>query len=106
MKYDFDFDFAGEKLYSGIGESLDEIIRLCPDPSVIFDIGSYDGGDAVRFKKAFPGAQVYAIEASKERFEQVARICRPLGIVCFRAAIGKNGHAKFSMRYISDDSPG
>jgi FkbM family methyltransferase len=36
-------------------------------PSVILDVGSYDGGDAFRFKQAFPEAFVVAIEADPVR---------------------------------------
>lgn len=33
-------------------------------PSIIFDIGSYDGNAALQFKQRYPEAQVYAFEAS------------------------------------------
>lgn len=102
MKHDFIFDFKKEKLYSGIGDSLADIVRLCPDPSVIFDIGCYDGGDAVRLKEAFPKASVYAIEASPERFKTVIKVCEPLGIVCLQKALGNTrGQTTLDMRYIN-----
>ena len=79
-----------------------DIVKLCPNPTVIFDVGCYDGGDAVRFKEAFPKALVYAVEASPERFKAVARICKPLGIVCLQKALGNaNGPVTLNMRYIN-----
>lgn len=43
------------------------------EPKVILDVGSYDGGDGVRFKQAFPSCRVVSFEADPDRFETVAR---------------------------------
>lgn len=42
-------------------------------PQVILDIGSYDGGDGVRFKQAFPASRVISFEADPDRFKTVSR---------------------------------
>lgn len=36
-------------------------------PKVILDIGSYDGGDGIRFKQEFPNSEVYSFEGCPER---------------------------------------
>lgn len=37
-------------------------------PEVIVDLGSFDGGDAARFKRAFPQARIITVEADPDRF--------------------------------------
>jgi FkbM family methyltransferase len=63
---------------------LDEL-RI--SPKVILDIGSYDGGDAVRFKYRFPEARVVAFEADPERHAVVSANVAPFGIACVNAAV-------------------
>ncbi len=38
-------------------------------PKTIVDLGSFDGGDAYRFKREFPSARVVTVEADPTRFE-------------------------------------
>lgn len=40
-------------------------------PHVILDIGSYDGGDAIRLRNAFPDSRIVAVEADPNRFSIV-----------------------------------
>lgn len=47
-------------------EWLDEYVS---NPSVIFDIGCYDGGDSLRFLTWYPNAKVYCFEAIKQNYE-------------------------------------
>jgi FkbM family methyltransferase len=56
-------------------------------PKVIFDVGSYDGGDAIRFKYRFPDAHVVAFEADPDRHGVVSDNVTPLGITCVNAAV-------------------
>jgi len=44
-------------------------------PSVIFDVGAFNGEDALGFKRHFPAALVYAFEADPRNFEK----CREVG---------------------------
>ena len=41
------------------------------DPKVIIDLGSYDGGDALRMALAFPQCKVITVEADPSRYEIV-----------------------------------
>ena len=63
---------------------IDEL-RICP--RVILDIGSYDGGDSIRFKSRFPDARIIAFEADPERHVLVAANVAPLGIAAVNAAV-------------------
>lgn len=47
-------------------EWLDEYV---PNPTVIFDIGCYDGGDSLRFLSWCPNASIYCFEPVKENYE-------------------------------------
>ena len=47
--------------------SIDWLAEAGVDPTVIVDVGSFDGGDAYRFKTAFPEARVIAVEADPFR---------------------------------------
>lgn len=40
-------------------------------PKTIVDLGSFDGGDAYRFKQTFPDARVITVEADPDRFAKV-----------------------------------
>ncbi len=41
------------------------------NPKVIFDVGCYDCGDSIRFKRRFPECEVYSFEASALRHEKL-----------------------------------
>lgn len=41
--------------------------ELGVDVSVILDLGSFDGGDALRFREAFPNARIVTVEADPDR---------------------------------------
>lgn len=56
-------------------------------PSLIIDAGSYDGGDALRFAKAFPQSRVIAIEADPGRFAIVRSTLRATGIEVHNVAV-------------------
>jgi FkbM family methyltransferase len=48
---------------------------LSTPPTVIFDVGAFNGGDALGFKRHFPAAAVYAFEADPRNYER----CRTVG---------------------------
>ena len=50
------------------------------DPKVILDIGSFDGGDGIRLKRAFPSSRVVSFEADPNRFRIVAGNVAPFGV--------------------------
>jgi FkbM family methyltransferase len=55
-------------------------------PSVIVDLGSFDGGDALRLKRAFPGARVVTVEADPTRFAIVSQTLSGSGVEVVQAA--------------------
>ena len=42
-------------------------------PKVVLELGSFDGGDALRFARAFPNARIVAVEADPVRVEVVIK---------------------------------
>lgn len=57
------------------------------DPSVILDVGAFDFGDSVRFKRAFPDARVCAVEANPENYEKYAARATTGGVETFPFAM-------------------
>ena len=53
------------------GFNTDWLVELGIKPRVIVDLGSFDGGDAYRFKKTFPSARVVTVEADPTRYKIV-----------------------------------
>jgi len=51
--------------------NLNWAIQASVEPTVIFDIGAYDCGDAIRFKNHFAHAEVYSFEADPERAKKI-----------------------------------
>jgi len=47
------------------------LAELNINPKTIIDLGSFDGGDAYRFKEAFPSARVITVEADPSRYDIV-----------------------------------
>jgi FkbM family methyltransferase len=69
------YEYKGHTLYrSGF---ISDILK---DPKVIFEFGSYDGGDGVRLKTSFPEARVISIEADLERYEVIKNMNENLEI--------------------------
>lgn len=56
----------GDRLYSSSFNPA-WFAELGIEPSVIVDVGSFDGGDALRLHQAFPSARVVTIEADPAR---------------------------------------
>jgi FkbM family methyltransferase len=57
-------------------------------PKTILDVGAYDGGDAVRFKQAFPSAHVVAFEADPDRSDVVGQNVVPFKVEIVAQAAG------------------
>jgi len=68
-----EFDANGIKLgHSSF--NLDWMKELgIENPKVIFDIGAYDAGDAIRFKQKWPEARVFSFEADPDRAEKIRK---------------------------------
>jgi len=65
-------------------------------PYVIFDIGSYNGMDALRFKEKYPNARVIAMEADKENYQKMIEDKRLKDIEVYYFAIcDENGETPF-----------
>ncbi len=56
-------------------------------PSVIFDVGAYDGGDAWRFRLDFPEAQIVSVEADPDRARLVREALAGQDIEVVEAAV-------------------
>jgi len=80
-------DGAGQTRLYRSGFNIAWLEEFAIVPQVIFDIGSYDGGDSVRFKQSFPQAQVVAFEADPDRYGVVCRNVSALGIRALNVAV-------------------
>lgn len=60
--------------------TLSWVNQLNVDPKIILDIGSYDGGDGIRFKKEFPNSEVYSFEGCPERQKIIEKYIHNYGI--------------------------
>lgn len=75
IKYDEGaFEYEGE-IYSKSSFPVELIEKLLGYlPKVIFEFGSQDGGDGLRYKLAYPKAEVYSFEPSPDLYKRVSRI--------------------------------
>lgn len=75
-----EFEFNGIKLgYSSF--NTDWIHQLGIVPRVIFDIGGYDAGDAIRLKEYFPYSDVFCFEADDERCTKISEYIGKSGVI-------------------------
>jgi FkbM family methyltransferase len=89
------------RLYRG-GFNMAWVKEFGIEPKTILDIGSFDGGDSIRFKQGFPGVRVVAFEADPDCFAMLSRNAGPFGVECVHAAMCDNdGEANW---YQSHDS--
>jgi len=81
------YDIGGVKMYKS--EFNQEFIKkhLDKNPTVIVEFGSYDGGDGVYYKKLFPDAEVYSLEADADRFEVVRANGEIFGLNTYNYAV-------------------
>jgi FkbM family methyltransferase len=66
--------------------NLDWLMELGLEVNTVVELGSYDGGDAYRFKKAFPNARVITVEADPTRYDIVQRNLEGQGIEILNCA--------------------
>lgn len=57
------------------------------EPTTIFDVGSFDAGDAIRLRLAFPKAQAYSFEPDPTRYPIVEQNAKRFGIVAANLAV-------------------
>tara|TARA_R110002124_G_scaffold238008_1_gene403269 strand:- start:1578 stop:2324 length:747 start_codon:yes stop_codon:yes gene_type:complete len=91
------YESQGRKFYKSLSEKDLNIIRkYVPEPKVIMEFGSCDGGDGIYLKNNFPKAEVYSIEACPERFKIVSQLEEPFGLHVSNYAVSDvNGVATF-----------
>ncbi len=63
------------------------IQKYISNPKIILEFGSYDGADAIVYKKYFPEASVYAIEPDPFMYEILKKNVKGTGILMFHYAI-------------------
>lgn len=76
------YQLDGVTLYHS---SFDE--TLLDNPKVILDVGAYDFGDGIRFKRRFPDCQVLGVEMSKDNYGKFHEFANKQGIKTFNLAI-------------------
>lgn len=81
------YEVDGVKMYKSDFDTNWINKHLGKSPSVIVEFGSYDGGDGVFYKKTFPEAEVYSIEACDERFKVIQNLDEKFGIHTFNYAV-------------------
>lgn len=69
--FDIDGIEYGRSLFN-----LEWITAVTESPKVIFDIGCYDCGDSIRFKRRFPNCEIYSFEASPQRHFKLRETAR------------------------------
>ena len=81
---------------------------LRSEPRVVFDVGSYDAGDSIRIKEAYPASEVYAFEASPRNYkERVAPRAARFRVRHFNLALcEKNGTAIFHDSFGASEASG
>lgn len=81
------YEVDGVKMYKS--EFNPEFIKrnLDASPTVIVEFGSYDGGDGVYYKKLFPEADVFSLEADSDRFEVVRKNGEIFGLNTYNYAV-------------------
>ena len=71
-EYDTDIEGAPIRL-SHSGFNTKWLSQLNIEPKVVLELGSFDGGDALRFARAFPNARIVTVEADPVRVEVVIK---------------------------------
>src|SRR5690349_7551584 len=69
------------------GFNLAWFSQLGVTPSVIFDVGSFDGADALRFRKAYPKASIVAVEADPLRAAAIRKNLAGENVMLIEAAV-------------------
>jgi FkbM family methyltransferase len=83
---DIEFIYNDNKFYSS-NFNLNWFTELGITPKVIIDVGSYDFGDSIKYKIAFPDLEVYSFEADLERYRKTHKFAENCGIKTFNKAV-------------------
>lgn len=82
------FEFAGKRLYHSPVEQEWVESALGRAPRTVLEFGSYDGGDGVRYKQWWPGADVYSVEADPELCTNISEgVGKAAGLFTYNYAI-------------------
>ena len=71
-EYDTEIEGAPIRL-SHSGFNTKWLSQLNIEPKVVLELGSFDGGDALRFARAFPNTRIVTVEADPVRVEVVIK---------------------------------
>lgn len=78
------------------GFNLNWIQEFIGTPKTIIEFGSFDGGDGLRYKLAYPNCDIYSIEADPQLYEKIKKF-EKYGLKVFNYAIcDKNGEIDFN----------
>lgn len=64
------------------------------EPTLILDIGSFDGGDAYRFSQVFPHARVLSVEADAYRYKYISDRLKGTRVEVIHAAVCETDGSK------------
>lgn len=77
------------------------------NPKVILDIGSYDGGDAIRLKHKFPEANVYSFEGDPARINLIEKYIKKFDVNFIPLAVSDhNGESQFYQSFVDGQALG
>lgn len=103
IKDDF-FQFLDKTFYNS-SFNIKWFSELNINPKVIFDIGSYDFGDSIRFKNKFKDCKVFAFEADPERYTLTSDYAIKAGVITENKALYKiDGHVDFYQSFNENGS--
>lgn len=90
------YEFVNGELYHRSSFEPEWIQRLIGrEPKVIFEFGSADGGDALRFKKYYPKSEIYSFEPDPKLYK-IAQKIKNYNINIYNYAISdKEGEINF-----------
>jgi len=84
----------GNRVFQSSGFDIAWMDRLKITPKVIFDVGAYDGGDAIRFKRDFPDAEVHSFEACPHRGKIIQEYISDFGVTFTNCGVGRETGTK------------
>lgn len=86
-----EYNVDGKTLHHS-GFNIEWFDELGISPKLILDVGAYDFGDAIRFKEAFPGANVYAFELDKNNYAKFSEFAQTKGVLTENIAVSDSNN--------------
>ena len=84
-------------------EWVDRFLGKDCDITCVMDIGSFDGGDALRFNGWYPDAKVYAIEATPCNFNaMINKVGERENLECFNVAMSDKNEPVVFNQYLAE----